>query len=225
MCQEFTFQGAAVKTWQANDPKAALMQRKRNLIVNAAREAFLSGGYADTSMDNIAKSAGVSVKTVYRHFENKDDLFVAVMRSACSADASAEASEQRIWLRKAPRTALPLAAIEYLRHASSAEQVALYRVVVRDAGRFPELGRQYRQEVIEGRNNVVVQYLKQWAPSREWKIKDPIAAANTFAGLLRSGWFESVLLGTDSVEEDALLQHARAGAAQMLLLLDSNALK
>lgn len=223
MCQEF-YSGAPLKTWETNDPKASLMKRKRDLIVNAAREAFLNGGYADTSMDSIAKGAGVSIKTVYRHFENKDDLFVAVMRAACSTDICGGPPAHRVWPDKPPQVALNLAAIEYLRHALSAEQVALYRVVLRDAGRFPELGKQYSQEVIEGRNTLIVEYLKRWSPSRGWKVKNPTGAANTFAGLLRSGWFESILLGTESVEETALLKHAKAGAAQILTLLESQAL-
>lgn len=223
MCQETCF-GATLKTWQDNDPKASLMKRKRDLIVSAAREAFLSGGYADTSMDSIAKGAGVSIKTVYRHFENKDDLFIAVMKAACSAEAHDESSAQRNWLEKAPRVGLNLAAIEYLRHALSAEQAALYRVVLRDAGRFPELGKRYSEEVIQNRNTLIMEYLKRWGSSQGWRIKDLLGAANTFAGLLRSGWFESVLLGTAAIDEAALLQHAKTGAARMLILIESRTL-
>src|SRR5258708_27018343 len=73
-----------MKTWRADNPKASLMKRKRGAIVEAARQAFLENGYAQTSMDRIAETAGVSIKTVYRHFENKDDLFSAVMQAACS---------------------------------------------------------------------------------------------------------------------------------------------
>lgn len=213
-----------MKTWQDNDPKASLMKRKRDLIVNAAREAFLNGGYADTSMDSIAKGAGVSIKTVYRHFENKDDLFIAVMQAACSTEAQDGPQMQRSWPEKAPRVGLNLAAVEYLRHALSTEQVALYRVVLRDAGRFPELGKRYSEEVIESRNKLFVEYLKRWSSSQTWKIKDLHGAANTFAGLLRSGWFESVLLGTEAVEEGALLRHAKAGTTQILILIESRVL-
>jgi AcrR family transcriptional regulator len=110
-----------LKIWKEDDPKASLMERKRALIVQAAREAFLTGGYADSSMDSIAKSAGVSIKTVYRHFENKDDLFIAVMQAACSVESK---DKPRDWPTKVPRVGLPLAAIEYLRHALSAEQLA-----------------------------------------------------------------------------------------------------
>ncbi len=213
-----------MKTWQDNDPKAALMKRKRDLIVNAAREAFLNGGYADTSMDSIAKGAGVSIKTVYRHFENKDDLFIAVMQAACATGAADAPPAQRSWPGKAPRVGLNLAAVEYLRHALSTEQVALYRVVLRDAGRFPELGKRYSEEVIEGRNALIVEYLKRWSFPQGWRIKDIPGAANAFVGLLRSGWFEAVLLGTAEIEEKTLLQHAKTAVVQMLILIESRKL-
>ena len=54
---------AANHTW-----KAAMVAEKDRLIVLAAREHFLRDGFAAASMDAIARSAGVSVKTIYRHF-------------------------------------------------------------------------------------------------------------------------------------------------------------
>ncbi len=70
-------------TWSDDNPKVALTERKRAAIVAAARQAFLENGYAQTSMDRIAELATVSVKTIYRHFENKDELFSAVMQATC----------------------------------------------------------------------------------------------------------------------------------------------
>ena len=55
------------------------MERKRAAIVDAARQLFLAHGYAQTSMDRVAENAEVAITTVYRHFNNKDDLFSAVM--------------------------------------------------------------------------------------------------------------------------------------------------
>lgn len=213
-----------MRVWKDNDPKASLMKRKRNLIVAAALKAFLNGGYADTSMDLIADGAGVSIKTIYRHFDDKNDLFMAVMKDACSGEMSDDPALARDWLSKAPRVGLTLAAIEYLRHALSVDQLALYRVILRDAGRFPELGKRYSQQVIEGTNQLFVDYLMMWSSSQGWKIIDPIGAANTFVGLLRSGWFESVLLGIAMTEETALLQHAKKAASMMLTLIESRKL-
>lgn len=209
------------------------MRRKRSAIVHAARKLFLEGGYAKTSMDSIAEAAGVGIKTVYRHFENKDDLFSAVMYAACNPSAfdklSGEEQEKTVeleepWFSKPPRAALVLAGIEYLQHALSEEQLALYRVVTQEAHLFPELGKHYREQVIERRNDVFVRYLDRWSPIEKWKIKDKHGAANTFSGLLRAGIFENALHGLCKVDESDIATHARLAAAHMLSLLNSRTL-
>src|SRR5258708_2729831 len=77
------------KTWSADNPKAALMTRKRAVIVDAALRAFLEAGYAEASVNHIAAAAGVSIKTLHRHYESKDDLFSAVRRLAASRPVTA----------------------------------------------------------------------------------------------------------------------------------------
>ena len=47
----------------------------RRLIYEAARHAFAGGGYATTSMETVARHAGVSTKTLYRLIPNKEALF------------------------------------------------------------------------------------------------------------------------------------------------------
>jgi TetR/AcrR family transcriptional repressor of mexJK operon len=208
------------------------MKRKRSAIVHAARKLFLEGGYAKTSMDRIADAAGVGIKTVYRHFENKDDLFSAVMRAACNPSAfdelSGEAQEKtkdpvEPWFSKPPRTALIMAGIEYLEHTLSDEQLALYRVVTQDAHLFPELGKQYREQLIERRNEVFGRYLDRWASVEKWKIKDKRGAANAFSGLLKAGIFDDALHGLRKIGQSDIEAHARFAAAQMLVLLSSRA--
>lgn len=222
-----------MKQWTADNPKAALMQRKRELIVDAARAAFLDKGYAESSMGRIAEAAGVSIKTVYRHFENKDDLFSAVMHAACDPEAmeslstgevsdQARAVEQRPWASKPPAIALSLAGIDYLQDLLGVEQLSLYRVVVRDAHRFPELGERYQTEVNAHRQAMFVAYLDSWATESKWKVKHPRRAASTFFALLRADLFDDALLGLRHPDKKAMAAHARAASAKMLLLLEAN---
>jgi TetR/AcrR family transcriptional repressor of mexJK operon len=222
-----------LRTWSTDNPKASLMSRKRGAIVRAAREAFLEGGYAKTSMDSIAKAAEVGIKTLYRHFENKDDLFSAVMQAACNPEAFDEVSgewknlpdeAERAWFSRPPRTALVAAGVEYLQHVLSDEQLALYRVVTRDAHHFPELGRRYRQQVIKRSQDVFAHYLTRWIPVEKWKIKDKRDAANTFTALLRAGLFEDALHGLRRISDSEIAAHARVVSARMLVLLNSTRL-
>ena len=65
-------------------------QRKHRAIVEAATEVFLANGYSRTSMDDIARQAGVSKQTVYQHFKSKEQLLTHVVTSII-ADAGERA--------------------------------------------------------------------------------------------------------------------------------------
>ncbi len=54
----------------------------RQRILDAARSLFEDFGFRRASIADIAREAGVSVGTLYRYFENKEDIFLAVMRQA-----------------------------------------------------------------------------------------------------------------------------------------------
>jgi TetR/AcrR family transcriptional repressor of mexJK operon len=56
---------------------------KRQAILEAAKNLFLSNGYASTSMDAVAAAAGVSKLTVYSHFNDKETLFSAAVVAKC----------------------------------------------------------------------------------------------------------------------------------------------
>ncbi len=215
------------RTWSADNPKAALMARKRAVIVGAALEAFLRLGYAEASVNQIAAAAGVSIKTLYRHFESKDELFSAVMQAACGrsgkADSPAEEAAEPLpaWYDLPPDAAFPQAGEAYLSHALSVEQLALYRGVTRDAHRFPELGRRYQQEVVGRRDAVFGGYLERWAAPRGWTVRDPRRAAQAFAGLLKAGLFDEALQGSGTPSPATIAERAGQAARDMLLLLEA----
>jgi AcrR family transcriptional regulator len=64
-------------------------QRNRERILEVAKEAFTRSG-ADTSLDDIAKQAGVGPGTLYRHFPTREELLVAVYRTEMERLAAAE---------------------------------------------------------------------------------------------------------------------------------------
>ncbi len=60
-----------------DDPKK---QARRRQILDAALQAFIEkGGYNKTSMDDIVRASGLSKGTLYWHFENKQELFAALV--------------------------------------------------------------------------------------------------------------------------------------------------
>jgi len=53
------------------------------MIITAARNEFMTYGFADASMRRIAAAAGMSVAGLYKHFANKEEMFAALVEPAC----------------------------------------------------------------------------------------------------------------------------------------------
>jgi AcrR family transcriptional regulator len=206
--------------------KAELISEKDRAIVLAARENFVRDGFAGASMDAIAKSAGVSVKTIYGHFANKDELFSNVMIGACSDNLFAGGTpsvetlqRQFAWFSKATKKGLFEAGKEYLGHLLSKDELALYRAVTRDAGRFPELGRQYQRTIARGRTGILIAYLRSLFREKNWNRRDAVQDASSYEGLLRASIFEEALHGLSTVSSDAINEHAAFASKTMWILL------
>lgn len=52
---------------------------KKQVIVNAAEKLFFSKGFNCTSMDELAKEAGFTKKTIYAYFGSKDEIYYEIM--------------------------------------------------------------------------------------------------------------------------------------------------
>jgi len=129
-----------MRAWSADHPKAKLMGRKQADILGAAKAAFLETGYSGTSMESIAKRADVSIMTLYRHAKSKDVLFGAVIGNACApADEQERAGLEAIF--KLPiAEGLVATALHFQETVLADDTIALLRVVLADASRFPQLG-------------------------------------------------------------------------------------
>jgi AcrR family transcriptional regulator len=112
--------------------------QRREAIMAVAREVFFEHGYAAASMSAIAARLGGSKGTLYNYFKSKEELFEAQVRDLCgsAADRILEATANA-----PPRQALAAFGEEYLLHLYSEQTVKLFRILVTEAQRSPELGR------------------------------------------------------------------------------------
>lgn len=108
----------------------------RDKLLAAAARAFFEQGYG-VSMDSIASRAGVAKQTLYNHFSGKDELFRAVV-----ADGT-----QRMYMALANtgdlRSRLLQFAQTFRATVLAAECVALYRTIVAEALRFPQMSQSF----------------------------------------------------------------------------------
>ena len=112
-------------------------EQKRVTILESATDLFLNNGFTNTSMDMVAKDAGVSKQTVYSHFNNKDDLYTAVIDAKCRQyrmDAT------RIDNNKASlQDVLMEIADQALSLLQDPEVIAMYTVVIGEANNNPHV--------------------------------------------------------------------------------------
>ena len=112
----------------------------REAFLTAALESFLEKGYAATSIEGVARDAGVAKITIYRHFNNKEKLFhEAVHRAVRGVRDSVQATLVR---RGQSERQILLNLIEHLYlSATEPKTLALLRLVIAEAVRFPELAK------------------------------------------------------------------------------------
>jgi TetR/AcrR family transcriptional regulator, mexJK operon transcriptional repressor len=132
------------KKRQGGRPSRAQALELREQILRAATELFLSEGYGATSIEAVATHAGISKRTFYHRFQDKAELFAAVVHRII---------EQ---IRPPPGVPLLEGATLYqilrrlagllLRAALSPQAIALQRLVTAESARFPNLGRAVYEE-------------------------------------------------------------------------------
>jgi AcrR family transcriptional regulator len=119
-------------------PRTPTRDQRREAILSVAREVFFEQGYTAASMSTIAARLGGSKGTLYNYFKNKEELFEAQVREMCghAADRILEGS-----VDGEPVDALTRLGEQYLQHLYSEDTVQMFRILVAEAQRSPELAR------------------------------------------------------------------------------------
>jgi len=149
------------KTTRSDEPPlpegAAILSEKARAVLAGARAVFLDNGFTAATTDMIQQAAGVSKSTVYAHYPNKEALFVAVVESQCTQFLNA-VNQIRFSGKRLADILLEIAQA-YLEIVLSRDGLALYRIVVAEAPRFPELGRRFYLAGPAAINNIVAKGL------------------------------------------------------------------
>ena len=122
-------------------------------ILSAALSCFAERGFAATRLEDVAQRAGVTKGTLYLYFPNKEELFKAVVAQALVPNL--ERGEALIG-EAAMRGAAPKSATALLTELmrgwaglARSPAGAIPKIVISEAGNFPELARFYREQVVD----------------------------------------------------------------------------
>lgn len=129
-------------------------------LLDAALDLFVEKGFAATRVEEVATRAGVSKGTLFLYFPSKEDLFKAVVREAISG----RFDEWKAELESFPGDTSELVRECMLRwwdRIGNTRASGITKLVMSEAGSFPEIAAFYTKEVIEPGNALVRSILER----------------------------------------------------------------
>jgi AcrR family transcriptional regulator len=165
----------------------------RHLIAEAAQREFLAHGYVGACIDDIAKSAGVSKKTLYRLIPAKADLFRASVTDRIARYMLAVDDESLAAL--AVGAALERLLIEYGNLTLSAETIAIQKLAIAETDRFPELAASFYADAIVVTQTALAEFLSRQCALGTLDIDNPPLAAGMLRGMMIMEPQRSVMFG------------------------------
>jgi AcrR family transcriptional regulator len=163
-------------------PRAPTRDERRETILKVAREVFFEQGYTAASMSTIAARLGGSKGTLYNYFKSKEELFEAQVRERCGAAAD---RITEVTAEGEPEEVLTRLGEQYLEHLYSQETVQMFRILVAEAQRSPELARVFYEVGPARGQQGLTDYLEAAKARGALAMPDCALAAEQFLSLCK----------------------------------------
>lgn len=179
---------------------------KHSAILTAASQAFLENGFDGTSMDEVAKRAGVSKQTVYSHFSSKEQLFSSAIHERIEASFPEHAVQE---LEQHTLEADLTAFVDrFGRLLMSSEAIAMHRVLVAAAAKDSALAKIFWESGPAEMIDRLRAFLKMWADRGELSIEDYETAGARLVALIKGKLHFELSIGLKtSVSEEEFNSH------------------
>jgi AcrR family transcriptional regulator len=184
--------------------------RKLEQVLEGARMVFLREGFEGASVDDIARSAGVSKATLYSYFPDKRILFMEVAKAECLRQE--KRTDELVEMQSDPETALREAAEAMIRLFTSPFGKHVFKVCVAESDRFPELGRGFWESGPARVRKRMIVFFNEAMSRGQLDIDDCDLAADQFAELCKADLFPKMVFGIQSSFSDAEIARVADGA-------------
>jgi TetR/AcrR family transcriptional regulator, mexJK operon transcriptional repressor len=165
--------------------EGTLTATKHQAILDAATTLFLERGYEGTSMEQVAALAAVGKQTVYKHFSDKRRLFTEiVLATTDQVDDMVRFVSETMADSAEIADALTLLARRLLTTLMTPRMIRLRRLIISNAGQFPELGRSWYEQGFERVLATLAERFEQMGAGGALRVVDPVRSAEHFVGML-----------------------------------------
>jgi TetR/AcrR family transcriptional regulator, mexJK operon transcriptional repressor len=190
-------------------------ERRRMELVDVAEQLFLERGFSDTTMQMIAERAGASKETLYRYFASKELLFAEIVSRKAMQISGPDAALAR---GGSPEVVLTELGQGLIRTILSNQASCLFRTVVAEAVRTPELGDLFYQRGPGLMAERLAGYLELASKRGELRCDDPLGAARLFLGAVASHYHVRMLVQSNwqPPAEAEVIKHVDAAVTMFL---------
>lgn len=165
---------------KSNEPKWRRRAADRpSEILDAALSVFIAKGFAATKLDDVAAAAGISKGLLYRYFDNKAELFKAMVR-AMLVSTIRDATEQ-VTHSTSAIAALDFFLAQMKKVAADPRRSAIPKLVISESGNFSEIAAFYLTEVIHPALAQLAALIERGIASGEFRQVDPVNTARLLA--------------------------------------------
>ena len=190
-------------------------EERREAILDVARRYFLDHGYAGTTMSGIAAALGGSKGTLWSYYASKELLFGDVLERA-TRDFREQLS---LALHGDDPVEVALLAVcgQFVTRLTHPDGIALHRLVVGEAGRFPEMGRIFYERVPQRVHSLFSQFIGLAMERGDLRPDDPDEAAHVLTALCMASTHQKLVVGMiDSLPAGQAEQMARSAVETFL---------
>jgi len=126
--------------------RAERTAERREAIIEAALDEFISRGFTATRIDDVARRAGVAKGTIYLHFKDKESMFEELIRTALVPLIGRLHAPPPIG--GSVRDAVEGFARTFIQEVASTRRGDIVRLIVAEGPRFPSIADFYYREVV-----------------------------------------------------------------------------
>jgi AcrR family transcriptional regulator len=155
---------------------------RRQQIIAAALKVFSTKGFHKATNKDIAQAAGgISPGLIYWYFKDKEDLFLSIIRERAAIFQLADHPERLMELP--PREGLALIGRTYLSVFKVPGNVAIIRIMVGEAIRFPQIAEMFYKQVASRFLGLLSKYLQHQVELGRLRPHDTVISARSFLGM------------------------------------------
>lgn len=159
-----------------------LSEKKRIALIEAAQQEFIEHGFSGANMDRVCERAGTSKRTLYRHFESKDVLFIESIQSVL------EAQRARLQLKYASDVNVETQLRTYLQAKLDSMYedfgLPLAKMVISEFMRTPELSENYLYQ-LQRQDELQENWFTEDIADNKVKALDPVMMSGMLMCLLK----------------------------------------